>query len=514
MRGLKAMGMPLGLLTLAAILPESWSFRLVDQNTRKLRDRDLVWADLVCVSGMAVQQTGILDVIRRARQHGKFVAVGGADPTSQPTIYQDADALVLGEAETTVPVWFRAWEEGSPAGTFRQPCVPDITESPIPRFDLVRRNDYLTASIQYSRGCPFDCEFCAITELYGRTPRTKTPEQVCRELDALYQQGYRGWVDVVDDNFIGNKPNVKQMLPVLVEWCKERQYPFYFSTETSLNLADDPELMDLMVATDFRYIFTGIESADEKVLHAAHKPLNARRPLDERIRKIYEHGLAIGAGFVLGFDGESEDTADAMLACVQENALPVAMVSLLVALPLTQLTRRLASEGRLQDLAGNPVGSDELYEMRAHEVGDTILDQALTGLNFEPERDRDQILNDQMRIIESLYDPANYMARASEALMRIRPAWKHAPSRSERWGDIRWFWSMLFKMLCRPDIRKHVWPLFRQGKAMGEVEFALAAGWATIYLHFLELRTELLKSLERRRQRELKSDATEEVGTG
>jgi radical SAM superfamily enzyme YgiQ (UPF0313 family) len=513
MRGQKAMGMPLGLLTLAAILPQNWTFRLVDQNAAKLRDRDFRWADLVCVGGMAVQQMGILDVIRRAREHGKFVAAGGADPTSQPTVYRGADALVLGEAETTVPVWFKAWEDGSPAGTFRQPCAPDVAESPIPRFDLVRPYDYLTAGIQYSRGCPFNCEFCAITELYGRRPRTKTPEQVCRELNTLYEGGYRGWVDVVDDNFIGNKRDVKRMLPVLIEWCQERHYPFYFSTETSLNLADDPELMDLMVAADFRYIFTGIETADEQVLQSAQKPMNARRPLDERIRTIYEHGLAIGAGFVLGFDGESEDCADAMFACVQENALPVAMVSLLVALPLTQLTRRLASEGRLRDMAGNRVATDELYEMRVDEISDTILDQALTGLNFETDRDRGQILNDQMRLIDALYDPANYMARASEALRRIRPAWKHAPSRVERWGDIRWFWSMLFKMICRPDIRKHVWPLLRQGKEMGVVEFGLAAGWATIYLHFMELRTQLLKSLEQRRHTEVESEAAEQTVT-
>ena len=507
-RGQKTMGLPLGLLTLAAILPQNWKFRLVDLNTRSLTDRDLRWADLVCIGGMGVQQGSLLDVLRRAHRLGKFVAVGGSDPTSQPGVYEEADALVLGEAETNVPVWLKAWEQGTPGGVFQGAGAPDVTTSPVPRFDLARLKDYMCVSIQFSRGCPFHCEFCSITELFGRTPRTKTPEQVCRELEALYQSGHRGWVDFVDDNFIGNKQAVKQLLRVLVEWCKRRNYPFFFSTEVSLNVGDDPELMDLMVAADFRYVFTGIESAEENVLRTAQKPVNAHRPIQQRIKTINEHGLFVTAGFVLGFDGETEDSADAILACVEENALPVAMVSLLTALPLTQLTRRLAREGRLMDLGGNLIGPEQPLEMRFEQCPELILDQLLNGLNFETERSRSAILDDQMRIIDTLYDPANFMARAAQAVRRITPAPKHKPGLFEMWRDLRGFVRLILRLSCRPDVRPHYWRYLRETWKLGPQRFALAAAIVTMYLHFLDLRTHLLASLGRRQTRELELAAT------
>ena len=281
----------------------------------------------------------------------------------------------------------------------------DVTKSPIPRFDLVRLKDYLSVNVQYSRGCPHNCEFCTVIELYGRRPRTKTPEQICREMETLFQLGYRGWVDFVDDNFIGNKQNVKQMLPVLADWCKRRKYPFFFSTEASLNLGDDPGLMDLMVSADFRYIFTGIETTEEEALQRAQKSVNTQRPLRERVESLYSHGLAVFAGFILGFDGESEETADAILSCVEENALPVAMVSLLVAVPTAQLSRRLVREGRLMDMQGNPVGPDQPFTLQMDPSVGVNLDQALGGLNFRTERNRADILEDQIRIMNATLRP-------------------------------------------------------------------------------------------------------------
>ena len=497
-RGQKTMGLPLGLLTLAAILPQKWHFQLADLNTRRLKNSDIQRADVICVSGMTVQQDGILNVIRKARQYGKFVVVGGTDATSQPTIYQDANALVLGEAETNVPLWLKAWEQDSPEGVFQGGGAPDLTTSPIPRYDLARLKDYLYASIQSSRGCPYHCEFCSVTELFGRVPRTKTPEQVCRELDTLFRLGHRGWVDFVNDNFIGNKKSVKQLLPVLVDWCERHRYPFFFSTEVSLNLAEDPELMDQMAAADFRYVFTGIESAEEKVLHATQKPINTHHPIRQRIRRIHEHGLVVAAGFVLGFDSEPASAADSILACVKENALPVAMVSLLMAAPLTQLTRRLAAEGRLMDFTGKLIGAGERFEMRTAECADSVLDQTSTGLNFTTVRDRKTILNDQIRMINALYEPANFMARAAEAVARIPHAPKHKPGLSETWTDFTGFASLAIAMSRRPDVRRHFWQLVRRSWKLGPERFALAAALATIYLHFLEMRTQLIESLHRR----------------
>jgi radical SAM superfamily enzyme YgiQ (UPF0313 family) len=507
LRGKKSMGPPLGLLTLAAILPQNWKFRLADLNTRKLADRDLRWADVVCVGGMGIQQEGCLEVVRLAHEHGKFVAVGGADPTSQPSVYRAADALVLGEAETNVPLWLAAWEQGAPRGTFQGGGAPDLGTSPVPRFDLARLDDYLCASIQFSRGCPFNCEFCAVTELFGHAPRTKTPEQVCRELEALRQLGYRGWVDFVDDNFIGHKRSATQMLTALLDWCKRRDYPFFFSTEVSLNLAEDPELMSLMAAVDFRYVFTGIETTEAGALQGAQKPVNTRRPIQERIRALNEHGLLVTAGFVLGFDGESDNAADAILSCVAENALPVAMVSLLSALPLTQLTRRLAEEGRLTDLAGNPVAPGELFEMRIDRGLGTVLDQALIGLNFTTERDRGTILKDQMRIVDTLYAPANFMARATAAVRRIAQVPKHQPSLSEAWVDLLGFIRLCLFMTRRPEVRRHFWRFMRESWQLGKDEFTMAGALATLYTHFLHMRTLFVESLDQRRSRELGLDS-------
>ncbi|MEI8375432.1 MAG: B12-binding domain-containing radical SAM protein [Planctomycetota bacterium] len=492
------MGLPLGLLTLAAILPQEWHFQLADLNTKKLRDRDIQRADVICVGGMTAQQDGILDIIRKARKYGKFVVVGGTDPTSQPTIYQDANALVLGEAETNVPLWLKAWEQGSPEGVFQGGGAPDLTGSPIPRYDLARLKDYLYVSTQSSRGCPYHCEFCTVTELFGRMPRTKTPEQVCRELDALFDLGYRGWVDFVDDNFIGNKTSVKRLLPVLVDWCKRRNYPFFFSTEVSLNLAEEPELMDQMAAVDFRYVFTGVESSDEKVLLATQKPINTHRPIQQRIQRIQEHGLLVTAGFVLGFDNEAENAADSILACAKENALPVAMVSLLTAAPLAQLTRRLAAEGRLMDLAGNLIGLDQTFEMRTAQCADSIMDQTASGLNFTTTRDRKTILKDQIRIIDTLYDPENFMARAAEAVARIPHVPKHKPGWVESWADLKGFVRLAVTMSLQPDVRRHFWRFLGQSWKLGPNSFALAAAIATIYLHFMEMRTRLVESLQRR----------------
>ena len=365
---------------------------------------------------MTVQQGGILDVIRKARQYGKFVAVGGTDPTSQPAIYQDADALVLGEAETNVPIWLKAWEQGRPRGVFQGGGAPDITASPVPRYDLARLKDYLYASIQSSRGCPYHCEFCSVTELFGRVPRTKTPEQVCRELGVLFDLGYRGWVDFADDNFIGNKKSVRQLLPELVDWCKRRKHPFFFSTEVSLNLAEEPELMDQMAAADFRYCSRESSRRKKRCCTRRRSRSIPSIPSGNAIRRIHEHGLFVTAGFVLGFDNEPENAADSILACVKENALPVAMVSLLTAAPLSQLTRRLAAEGRLMDFAGNLFGADQPFEMRTSGASISILDQTAGGLNFATTRDRKAILRDQIRIIDTLYDPANFMARAAEAV--------------------------------------------------------------------------------------------------
>ncbi|MDX3807233.1 B12-binding domain-containing radical SAM protein [Bosea thiooxidans] len=296
---------PLGLITVAALLPSTWEIRLTDLNAEELDEADFAWADLVMTGGMLPQQDGTLAVIAQCRASGKPVVVGGPDATSTPEIYEAADFRVLGEAEEIMGDFVAAWNTGARNGVFRSEMgKTDVTKSPTPRFDLLKFAHYLHIGVQFSRGCPFNCEFCDIIELYGRVPRTKTNAQIVRELETLHALGYRGHVDFVDDNLIGNKKALKQFLPVLTQWIRDKNFPFEFSTEASINLADDPALMQAMSEANFFTIFVGIESPDTDTLISTQKKQNTRRSLAESVHRIYRAGLFVNAGFILGFDSE------------------------------------------------------------------------------------------------------------------------------------------------------------------------------------------------------------------
>jgi len=395
--GAKYPAPPLGLITVAALLPRSWTIRLVNRNTEELSDDDLDWADLVLTGGMLPQQVDTLDVVDLCRARGRPVAVGGPSVTSSPDLYQTANFRILGEAEGVIDQFVEAWELGARDGLFEAVKFQvDVTKTPIPRFDLLKFDDYLQIGVQFSRGCPFTCEFCDIIELYGRVPRAKTNAQMLAELDELYRLGYRGHVDFVDDNLIGNKKAVKAFLPELAKWLEARDYPFEFTTEASINLADDHELLMLMNRANFVGVFVGIESPDTATLIAMRKKQNTRRSIAQSIHKIYGAGLFVIAGFIVGFDSETQSVADAMVELIEDAAIPVCMVGLLYALPNTQLTRRLDKEGRLHPEPERP---------------DLSADQCTMGLNFETLRPRQEILADYVRILERIYDPAAYAGR-------------------------------------------------------------------------------------------------------
>ncbi|MGY8678288.1 B12-binding domain-containing radical SAM protein [Bradyrhizobium sp. UFLA05-153] len=419
--GVRRPAAPLGLITVAAMLPENWTVRLVDCNTTALGDDDLDWADVVFTGGMLPQQADALRLIELCRARAKPVVVGGPDPTSSPHVYARADFQVLGEAEGVIDEFIAAWDRGARSGVFTAPKFQaDVTTTPVPRFDLLKFDDYLYLGVQYSRGCPFTCEFCDIIELYGRVPRTKTTPQMLNELDVLYQMGYRGHLDFVDDNFIGNKKSLKLFLPELAAWQRAHGYPFEFSTEASVNLADDPELLDLMAAANFFGIFVGIESPDPATLVAMRKKQNTRRNIAESIHRIYGAGMLVTAGFIVGFDSEKVSMADAMIGFIEEAAIPVCMVGLLYALPNTQLTRRLAREGRLHahhDLASTTEG-----------------DQCTGGINFDPVRPLRDILTDYKQVLESIYHPVAYASRV-DRLMTMLDRSRQRPELPE--GDIR-----------------------------------------------------------------------------
>jgi radical SAM superfamily enzyme YgiQ (UPF0313 family) len=404
---------PLGLITVAAMLPPAWECRLVNRNAEDLTEEDLDWADVVMTGGMLPQRADTLRVIELAQARGKPVVVGGPDITSSPEFYGAADIRVLGEAEGIIGAFIEAWNAGTRTGVFEaEKFKIDVTKTPVPRFDLLKRGQYLYYGVQFSRGCPFTCEFCDIIELYGRVPRAKTTEQMLLELETLYRSGYRGHVDFVDDNFVGNKKAVKAFLPHLIAWQRERGYPFLFSTEASINMADDDALLALMRAANFFTVFVGIESPDTDTLISMQKKQNTRRSLAASVHKIYRAGMFVNAGFILGFDSEKSGVADAMIECIEATSIPVCMVGLLYALPNTQLTRRLASEERLFALS---------YTDRIAAQGGG--DQCTSGLNFTTARPRRDILADYRVVLERIYDPAVYFGRVRKmARMLDRPA--------------------------------------------------------------------------------------------
>jgi len=491
--GAKATAPPLGLMTVAALLPQQWEFEIVDLNVEPLDDA--VWdsADLVCTGGMLPQQPGILQLVDRANREGKFIAVGGPDPSSQPQIYQDADAVVMGEGEATIPLWLESWRSGKPSGKFETADKPDVTKTPIPRYDLISFDDYLHVGIQSSRGCPYNCEFCDIIELFGRRPRVKTPDQFVAELERLYQLGYRGWVDFTDDNFIGNRKLIKPLLVALCEWNKAHKYPFVFSTEASLNLADDKELLELMREAQFRYVFLGIESPDEDTLIQTQKRINTVQPIIERVRTIYSYGISVAAGLIIGFDSDKPGTDKPMINFIRESGIALSMVGLLSALPNTQLTRRLSKERRLIDSNHRWLKEGGLdYELRSNESKD----QTLSGLNFVTVRDRVEIYKELRSIIAAVYTPEAFLGRVMDTTRRIQIRNKHLPNAWEFSRMLRGFFTISKRMLSDPDTRWLYAKNSFRAMLMGPTKFEYAHTVMGAYLHFHKQTDKMLVALD------------------
>ena len=412
--GAKYPAAPLGLLTVAALFPQNWIFRLIDENVEPLLDEHLKWADIVCTGGMLPQQKSMLEFIRRAHDLDRMVVIGGPDPTSQPDIYHEADFLVLGEGEITIPMFLNDLQKGAKHGSYYSEEKADMLKAVVPRYDLIRFHNYIMIGLQFIRGCPFDCEFCDIIELYGRIPRFKSNEQVIRELQSLYDLGYRGHIDMVDDNFIGNKRKAKELLREVKIWTQNHGYPFYFSTEASVNLTDDDELLQLMKEVDFRYVFLGIETPENDTLKLNKKTQNVNKPIEDVVRKLLSYGIVSNGGYIIGFDSESDQIAGNMIDSIRKSGICMAMLGLLYALPNTQLTRRLASEGRL-------------FLKSSQSVGDNDIDQSTSGLNFITRIPRNEILKNYIRVINDIYEPADYYQRVIFTGLNIRPHYKHTP---------------------------------------------------------------------------------------
>lgn len=465
---------PLGLITVAALLPKAWNIRLINRNTEELTDADWEWADLIMTGGMLPQQRDTLRLIRQAKALGKPVVVGGPDVTSSPHMYAEADFQVRGEAEGIIEQFLTAWRNGERHGVYEgEKFQVDITTSPVPRFDLLKFDHYLHVGVQYSRGCPFSCEFCDIIELYGRVPRTKTNAQLLAELNELYRLGYRGHIDFVDDNLIGNKKNLKQFLPALASWLVEHDFPFEFSTEASINLADDDALLAQLQATNFFAIFVGIESPDTATLVQTQKKQNTRRSITASIERIYRAGIFVNAGFIVGFDTEQESVAAEMVRCIEAAAIPVCMVGMLYALPNTQLARRLVREGRLHPGAECAHTEDEA-------------DQCTAGLNFDLLRPRRDVLADYQSIIQSIYEPSAYFGRVRRvgrqldcSQRRLKQPLKHLGRDALAFGRMVWRLGVKAKTVRREFWRTVVDCVLHNPRAFRYVGSLMA-----LYLHF------------------------------
>ena len=426
--GIKAAHPPLGLLTVAAMFPSGYELRVVDMNVSPLCDSDLEWADLVFTSTMIVQRGSLRHVIERSQRAGLPIVAGGPHPSSYHQEIQGVDHFLLGEVEEIFPAFLRDLENGTAKPIYRELRKPDVTRTPVPRYDLIDPGNYHAMCVQFSRGCPFDCEFCDITKLYGRVARTKSPAQIVEEFEFLHRLGWRGQVFLVDDNFIGNKRAVLELLPVLADWQRERGYPFSLFTEASVNLARMDAVMDAMIEAGFDSVFVGIETPNPEALAKTKKPQNISRAEDNyllnAVRKIQCKGMQVMGGFILGLDGDGEGVFDAQIEFIQRAGIPMAMVGLLTALRETNLYHRLKRENRLRE---------DVTEMG--DRGVINLTGVNSTVNFEPEMEIRTLLEGYRRVITTIYDPAldNYFARCVVLLERLKPI----PSRAKRMSKSR-----------------------------------------------------------------------------
>jgi radical SAM superfamily enzyme YgiQ (UPF0313 family) len=489
--GKRAAQPPLGLMTVAALLPGAWKKRLVDTNVEPLRERDLAWADVVLLSGMHIQRESLLAIVERCRARGLRTVVGGPIASSVPAAELKADHVVIGEAETVIADLAREMEAGTAKAVYQAVERPEMADSPLPDLSLIKMNRYTTMTVQYSRGCPFNCEFCDIIEIYGRRPRTKAVAQVLAELDQLLAAGWRDAVFIVDDNFIGNKARAKELLRALVEWRTQTGARFDFLTEASLNLADDTELMQLMKDAGFKSVFLGIETPDESGLIASNKLQNTRRSLLDSVARIQSYGIEVMGGFILGFDTDKEDIFDRMVEFIEKSGIPIAMVGLLQAMPGTQLFRRLRQEGRIVDAGGG---------------NNTFCDR----LNFLPRMDSAKLVEGYREVMNRIYNCEAYYERVKLYLNRAHP--KRAPGeraksqprpQSEQWMTRANLRALVHSIVRQGVFGRHQWSYW---KFLAEAAtryrrcFGAAMTLAVMGYHFQVMTQKLSKAIDSARQ--------------
>ena len=461
--GRKASFPPLGLLTVAAMLPVAWDKRLVDMNVRPLTDEDLAWADYVFISAMTIQRESALEVIARCRQMGAKTVAGGPLFTTCHEDFPGVDHLVLGEAELTLPPFLADLHNGEARRLYVDERRAGLRETPIPLWELIDVGKYAAMNIQYSRGCPFDCEFCDITALLGRRPRTKGLPQLIAELESLHARGWRGAIFFVDDNFTGDRGKLKrEILPAMIDWMEGKGRPFYFYTQASIDLADDGRLMELMVRAGFEEVFIGIETPYEEGLAESGKVQNRNRDLLASVKRIQQAGLQVHGGFIVGFDSDPPEIFDRQIRFIQESGIVTAMVGMLIALRGTRLYQRLHREGRL--------------------LGDASGNNTAIALNFVPRMEPRALIDGYRTILDTIYSPKNYYQRVIRLLREYRPLYLGKFHLQPGYVGAL-FKSILFLGVIGRE-RFHFWKLFFWALARRPRLFPLAITYAIYGFHF------------------------------
>lgn len=454
---------PLGLITLAAMLPKDWDKKLIDMNVTELKDKDILWADYVFLGGMNIQIKSFREVIRRSNSLGVKVVAGGSLATTQYNEFLGVDHFVLNEAEITLPLFLEDLKNGNAKHIYKTDEYPDVALTPIPMWELLEIKKYASMSMQYSRGCPYDCEFCSITMLNGRKPRTKSNQQFLQEINRLYELGYRGDISVVDDNFIGNKRKLKnEILPSLINWSKEHKYPFHFITEVSINLADDELLMKLMLEAGFYSIFVGIETPSDEGLKECGKNQNLRRNLVDSINKMQGMGFIVSGGFIVGFDSDNSRIFDDQIKFIQSSGIVTAMVGLLNAPTGTKLFKRLKTENRLlENFSGNNMDG---------------------SINFIPRMNYGDLIRGYGQILKTIYSHKEYYERLKTFLSRYRVP--NSQSVKINLTQLKAFFKLVFFLGIIEKGKRHFWKLFVTSLFRYPQKFALAMTFAVYGFHF------------------------------
>jgi len=457
----KAAFPPLGLLTVAGMLPKAWNLKLVDMNVSRLADGDIEWADYVFISAMIIQTESSRAVVARCMAKGKAVVAGGPLFTTGHERFPEIPHFVLGEAEAVMPALVEDMISHSVKETYRASEKPDIKTTPVPRWDLIRFKDYATMSVQFSRGCPFDCEFCDIVATYGRVPRVKTAAQMIKELDSLVDAGWKGDIFLVDDNFIGHKAMAEALLREIAAWRRRRKVTASFTTEASLNLVGIPGMLELMAQAGIKRVFIGIETPNEASLSECAKVQNVGRDLVAAVKTIQNAGMEVMGGFILGFDNDDDTVFERMWSFIQESGVVTAMVGLLSVLPETRLFSRLKSEGRiLRESTGNNL--------------DAVL-------NFVPKLDPDVLVEGYRSLVKRLYAPKSYYQRALTFLREYHP---HGPRARLGWTDVLAFTKSLWIIGVWTRGRREYWKYLLRSLFLPPGGFSQAMRLAIIGIHF------------------------------